>query len=294
MDLSGNQFVYDGVNSNKYDLRFMEINTERFMSVAGALTHQTTFLNAPKRRVINGVVYSDSSPEFDVEIISEKPISVFDKREIEKWLFYQTAYKKLYVNPASKDEGEVIDLPYYKVDSNRENFSNFKVYPFIRCVFTNPVAIEYASGLHGWQCTCCTDSPFATLDAVKIIEPIGSMESYGTGLKKFNIYVDSDMPDYIFPTVKFTLNNSGSVSWKNITDSENREFKVDELTAGTILYCNSETNRVSNSSGSNGDNYYPYVTKRFFPRLLPGDNKIIVGDNITSVEITWNNRRWFM
>ena len=296
MYLSGNEFIYDGVNSTKYDLRFMEIDTEHFNKLAGTLTHQNTFLQNAKRRVINGVVYADSALEFEAEIISEKPISIRDKREIENWLFYQTSYKKLYVNPATYDEGEVVDYPYMRVAPGDENFSRFRVYPYVGCVFTDPVEIEYSSGTHGWKCKVVCDAPFASLDAVKISVSSAYMQHYGTGLNSFEFDVDTDIKDYTYPLIKFTIPDGaeGRIEWVNKSDDENRRFIVEGLESPISLYCNSEINRLADSTFANSTSYYSYITSREFPRLVPGTNTIIVSDNISNVEIQWQNRRWFL
>lgn len=313
MYLSNNGFIYDGVNSSAYGLRFLEINTTAFNQVVGSLGYQNVFLRNSKRNVVGGVNYAESAPEIDVEIISEQPISAQSLREIENWLFCQNGYKKLYIDPMCRDEGESVD-PYDSNDTHNgeyeraENavnasFDNTKIYPYIRCVFINPVEIRYASGVHGWGCTMVCDAPYATLDEVKYEIESDEMEEYvgAVGYKQFVVNVDTDLHDYTYPVIQFDVTDSGDIYWNNSSDKidgVSRPLIVSEYAhtapVSFSMYCNSRINRLATSTADDGVSLYDYIRMRNFPRLVRGENTIVVSDNVSKVTIEWHNRRWFL
>lgn len=188
MNLSGHHFEYAGQSSVPYGLFIGHIDTEMLQSSCGAVTYQTIFMKNSRRRHIGGIDWSGSPLSFEMEILSEQPIPPHTARQIQNWLFHAPTYQPLCVAEKEDDAAERVDGVVRRVH--------------LDCVLYNPTAITFATGLHGWKCTCDCATPMALqesitreFDADDLSEPI-------------HLYVDTDSHDYIYPQITVTLSDA--------------------------------------------------------------------------------------
>lgn len=177
-----NTFEYDGIKSAKYGLFFGHVDTERLKQICGNLEYNQVFYPSLNRQEIHGVNKDEFPLSFDVEIISAEPISYWSAKDIKKWLFNSPTYKRLYAS-------SVKDKTIEKINGEIKR-------RYVECVFTNPEAMFYADGLHGWKCTCILSSGWAFQDEIEI--------TYTDFTESITISVDSDNGEYIYPTFTFS------------------------------------------------------------------------------------------
>ena len=66
--LLGNRFIYDGVNSSRYNLSILRIDTDGLNSAEGSVEYSSSFFPAQNKRYITGVSRESAPLEFEVEI----------------------------------------------------------------------------------------------------------------------------------------------------------------------------------------------------------------------------------
>lgn len=114
------------------------------------------------------------------------------------------------------------------------------------------------------------------------------------GVKAPVIHVDSDIDEYTYPVVTFyTGANGGSITIKNVSDDPNRTTEFQRLPPYQKVVIDSKINSVSRylvDGASEG--LYQFMTKKNFPRLISGVNNLEISGDITSIEYTWQNRRF--
>lgn len=271
MNLSGHYFVYDDVHSARYGLRFLRINTEKLTRLAADISYNTSFNKYDKSFTINGIDYSSSPAEFEVEILSERPISQAVAKRITKWLFNRADYRALYTDP--------------NYDNTREYVRGVAKREYINCVFYNPVEISFADGLHGWKATCLTSSNMALQESVSI---------EFTGLNgeetEKSIVVDTDIDDYVYPIITITAASNVSNRYPEIINQTDnyRSFKLNSITSGQLVIVN---NKIGTAKTNAGVSVYEKVDGKRFFRLVPGKNDLTLKD-IEAVNITFSNSRW--
>ena len=99
MDLAGCHFTYADVSSREFDLWFAHCDTSDYQAINGTTKSLTVFSSRGNKRYFIANDYKDSPVTIDVELITddERPLSVGEMREIEKWLFNRKNYYKLYI-----------------------------------------------------------------------------------------------------------------------------------------------------------------------------------------------------
>ena len=265
-----NNFEYDGINSKKYGLFFGHVDTERLKQIYGNLEYNQVFYPSLNRQEIHGVNKDEFPLSFDLEIISAEPISYWSAKEIKKWLFNSPTYKKLY---ASRIKDKTIE----KINGEEKR-------RYVECVFTNPEAMFYADGLHGWKCTCTLSSGWAFQDEIEI--------TYTDFTENITIPVDSDNGDYIYPTFTFvagTTTNPVSPTIVNTSDN-NRVMEIKDVPAQTDVYVDSAVGTITDNTGTS---LYPNLVDQKFLRLVNGDNVLRVS-GISELTIKYQNVRYII
>lgn len=155
--LDGSHFIYNDVHSTKYKLIFARVETSPVRSLAGKKTGKFVFDKATKARYHVGDDYSQSHMTFDVEIVTcdGQAIELQALREIERWLFANSSFKKLYIDPIDDPYGESYELAYGVQKSL-----------YFNCRFLYPEKLEYNGGVVGFKCTMETDSMLLWQDAI--------------------------------------------------------------------------------------------------------------------------------
>lgn len=276
MELSGSHFIYNGVASEQYGLIFANVDTSRLSSLAGESSSVTVYNKSGKKNYFIGEDFESSPLIFDAEVVTEDEHSLdrWTRREIEKWLFHQHDYRKLYVDECcdvSSDTYEVINGEYKQL--------------YLSCRFTNAEKIESANGIIGYKFTIECDSRMAWQD------PVGYSYTFDSTGDTFNtvisVNVDTDSKDYVYPKVVISIGSTGGdIIISNLTDDSTRTTSFDGLTPNITLTMKGEgINYVS------GDNYLKFSSRNFI-RLLDGENKISIYGDIIGIEFEFQNRRY--
>lgn len=155
--LDGNHFIYNDVPSSKYKLIFARVETSPARNLSGTKKGRFIFNQAMKQRYLVDDDYTDTPMSFDVEIVTcdGEPMELRTLREVERWLFTNSTFRKLYVDPADDPYGETYEIIYGKQK---------KLY--FNCRFMNPEKLEYNGGVVGFKCTIETDGMMLWQDSV--------------------------------------------------------------------------------------------------------------------------------
>ena len=269
-----NNFEYDGVWSEKYGLFFGHVDTERLKQICGNLEYNQAYYPSLNRQEIHGTNKDEFPLSFDIEIISAEPISHWTANEIKKWLFNSLTYKRLYANKLKDNTIEIIN--------GKEKRK------YVECIFTNPEAMFYADGLHGWKCTCILSSGWAFQDEIEMKYTFDDP----TVKTKITIPVDSDNNDYIYPSFTMVADNSSAqmnIQLKNISDNS-RVMEVDGVPANTVISVLSDIGVITDNTDQS---LYGFLKAQKFLRLVDGDNIVSV-KGITSLTIRYQNVRYII
>ena len=263
-------FEYDGIMSAKYGLFFGHVDTERLKQICGNLEYNQVFYPSLNRQEIHGVNKDEFPLSFDLEIISAEPISYWTAKEIKKWLFNSPTYKKLY---ASRIKDKTIE----KINGEEKR-------RYVECVFTNPEAMFYADGLHGWKCTCTLSSGWAFQDEIEI--------TYTDFTNDIDIPVDSDNGDYIYPTFTFSAAATTSLTSPAIinTSDNDRTMTVKDIKAQTKVYVDSAVGTITDNTGKS---LYTNLVDQKFLRLVNGDNVLKIS-GISELTVKSQNVRYII
>lgn len=275
-DIYGSHFEYSGVLSRKYGLIIATVGTDRIGKLSGDISGVTVFSKAPLKRYIIGDDMSNSPMSFDVEIVTDdgRVLEQHTRREIEKWLFNKHEYRKLYFDMSDDCPGDMIEL----VDGEQKRL-------YLNCRFINPEKLEYNGGLVGYKATLEADSPMFWQDTINKTFTLSNTSADSQTV--VNIIVDSDIDDYVYPKVTFTIGDvGGDVTFINNTDDSTRFTKFVGLSANATITMNGELNYISGQ-------YYEKFSTRNFIRLLDGTNNVTVRGNVKTIKIEFQNRRNF-
>jgi len=265
-----NTFEYDGINSKKYGLFFGHVDTERLKQICGNLEYNQVFYPSLNRQEIHGVNKDEFPLSFDLEIISAEPISYWSAKEIKKWLFNSLTYKKLY---ASRIKDNTIE----KINGEEKR-------RYVECIFTNPEAMFYADGLHGWKCTCTLSSGWAFQDDIEV--------AYTDFTEDIVVHVDSDNGEYIYPIFAFIADgttNPISPTIVNKSDN-NRAMVIKNIPAHAEVYVDSAVGTVTDDMGAS---LYPKLVDQKFLRFVNGDNVLSIS-GISDIQIKYRNVRYII
>ncbi len=265
-----NDFEYDGIASTRYGLFFGHVDTERLKQICGNLEYNQVFYPSLNRQEIHGTNKDEFPLSFELEIISAEPISHWSAKEIKKWLFNSLTYKKLYANKFK--------------DNTIERINGEEKRKYVECIFTNPEAMFYADGLHGWKCTCTLSSGWAFQDEIEI--------TYTDFTENITVPVDSDNGEYIYPTFALSAaatTNPISPTIVNMSDN-NRTMEIKDIPAQTKAYVDSAIGTITNGTNIS---LYPNLVGQKFLRLVNGDNVLSVS-GISELTIRYQNVRYIL
>lgn len=158
VELYGKHFIYNGTFSRNYGLIFANVETSRYLSISGQKEGKFVFNNAIKARHLIGDKYDASPLTFEIEIVTcdGHAIEYNEIRQIERWLFVNSTFRKLYIDPADDPFGETTDM-VYGVQKNL----------YFNARFLYPEKIEGNGGVVGFRCMMETDSMMMWQDECK-------------------------------------------------------------------------------------------------------------------------------
>lgn len=272
VDIYDSYFEYGGKLSREYGLIIASMDTSRNLRLSGDISAVTIFNKRNTRNYLVDLEYKDSPISFDVEFFTDDqtPMSRETMRAVEKWLFQRGRYQKLYIDKESDCNFQTVEI----IDGKEKRL-------YFNCRFSNPERIESDSGVIGYKATLENDSAFLWQDPiVKRLSGHGAEEPY-------IVTVDTDTDDYTYPKITFRLNESMSRALiVNLTDdNETRATEIINPPADTNIVIDSELNYISGVSTEDG------AAIQTFPRLLDGENEVIVYGDVDWVEFEFQNRR---
>lgn len=268
-----NDFEYDGVMSAKYGLLFGHIDTERLKQICGNLEYNQVYYPSLNRQEIHGVNKDEFPLSFDIEIISAEPILYWFEKEIKQWLFNSPTYKKLYASRIK--------------DKTTESINGKEKRKYVECIFTNPEAMFYADGLHGWKCTCILSSGWAFQDEIEIKYTFDDP----TVETEITIPVNSDSGDYIYPTFTFSAATTNPISPTIVNTSDNnRTMEIKDIVAQIEVYVDSAIGIITDNTGTS---LYSNLVDQKFLRLVNGKNVLGVS-GINELTIKYQNVRYII
>lgn len=276
MELSGMHFVYSGINSRAYGLIFANVNTNRNTRLSGDMNSMTVFNHSDNRRYYIGDSYEDSALQFDAEIVTYncKPLDRHIQRKVEKWLFHQPNYRKLYVDKFDDCYGESFD-----------HINGVERQLYLNCRFMYPEKIETDGGVVGYKFTIECDNSMAWQDPVSFMYNISHETQNDSSV--IDVVVDTDINDYVYPKVSIQVGSlGGDIVIANSSDDSARLTTFKDLTPNITL--------VVNGNGINyvsGENYLKFKDRNFV-RLIDGVNHITVIGNIEHISMEFQNQRY--
>lgn len=275
-DIYGSYFEYGGMLSCQYGLIIATVNSSRMLKLGGDITGSTVFSKAAQKRYLVGDDMSNSPLSFDVEIVTDDGhiLEQPERRTIEKWLFNKHDYRKLYFDTDDDCTEDMSEL----IGGVRKRL-------YLNCRFVNPEKLEYNGGLVGYKATLEADSRMFWQDAVE--KSFTLNHSGASAQSVIAVDVDSDIDDYIYPKVTFTLGSTGGeVIFINNSDDSTRVTKFVELSANSTIIMKGELGFIS------GQNYQKFSTRNFI-RFLDGANNLTIKGDIATIKFEFQNRRNF-
>lgn len=273
-DIYGSHFEYGGISSRQYSLIIGNVDTSRMSALCGSKEGITVFSKSAKKRYLIDDDYTNSPISFDVEIVTEngRCLETVECKQIKKWLFNHSTYRKLYIDIADDEFGET----YEYVDGKR-------LRNYLNCRLINPEKLEFNGGVVGYKATLEADSDMFWQDAVVKTFTINNGSADASTI--VTVKVDTDLDEYIYPKVTIKMGGSGGdITIANNTDDGTRLTKFVDVGAYATLIMKGELNYVSGQ-------YYEKFYQRNFIRLLDGENKLMVLGDIDSIEIEYSARR---
>lgn len=256
MSFYGKNFLYNNISSEIYGLICASIDSSgQEASPAGNnVDIIEEYILRRETPYFYGVSYS-SKLEFPVSFFSENPIPRQKVREIEKWLFGQTTYKKFRVL-----QEDLTDVYY-------------------NCIFTENSLICIGNQVYGFSTTAKCDASWAWG------EPITFTKTNATG--SFTIVNQSDNIRYTKPTLTLTFGaNQSNVSIQNTSDTGRSAMIFSTVTSGEVITINNDLQSIS----SNEEIIVDRFNGKYF-YLVPDTNNITISGVIATFAITYTPAR---
>jgi len=256
MAFFGNSFIYDGVPSETYGLKIMDIDSQAISKTMGSSSMEI-YEQKIYRRATPYFYGSTPSPKlsFAFSAYSEDELDAGTFELIQKWLFSSRSYKKFQI-----DQADIQDI-------------------YFNCILNNPTINRVGNLIKGFSCDVVCDSPFAWKF------PITNTYTYTESIvdRTENFYnASDDTGDYLYPTLVITMNNlGGSFTITNINDN-NRVSSITGLSGDEVITINSSFQTISSSTGLRRLSNF---NKKFL-RLVPSLNQLRIQGNVSSVAMT--------
>lgn len=273
-DIYGSHFEFGGLSSRMYDLVFVNLNTSRWIQLAGNSESVTIYNKGANKAYVIGDDHTKSPVVLDAEITTEscRSLDISEQRQIEKWLFGHKNYRKLYFDMADDPTAATYEIVDGKLYRN-----------YLNCRMLNPERIEGTGGICGYKFQIMCDSNMFWQDAHTHNFSVNNGAPDVSTI--VTVPVDTDFREYIYPKVKITMGGTGGdITIVNNTDDSTRLTKFVGISPYATVIMKGELNYVS-------DQYYEKLATRNFIRLLDGENKLFVLGDVDSIEFEYSARR---
>lgn len=275
--MTGQNFIFGGRHLTDFGFIMAKPNEEDSSGLNREVLKGTT--NSCRSKAIHyGTVYNSviTLPFLIVKFNPRKPndsdISAFELRKLQSWLTSSQMPQPLYL---IGEDGSGIE--YHGI------FTDISPFAF--------------HGLHGLSLKFTCDSPFA-YDTKKIRVDM----SESTGVLAKQLYCDTDENgEFIYPTIQYTPNSAGTVSFANQDDGgSSMRFTLSQKYDEVIIDCGLKRILADGAPLSLSDvgwnttkvtdynNVNTGIYKMYWLRLLPGINHIDITGNGNYV-ITYKN-----
>ena len=273
-DIYGSHFEFGGLSSRMYDLVFVNLNTSRWIQLAGNSESVTIYNKGANKAYVIGDDHTKSPVVLDAEITTEscRSLDISEQRQIEKWLFGHKNYRKLYFDMADDPTAATYEIVDGKLYRN-----------YLNCRMLNPERIEGNGGICGYKLQIMCDSNMFWQDAHTHNFSVNNGAPDVSTI--VTVPVDTDFREYIYPKVKITMGGTGGdITIVNNTDDSTRLTQFVGISPYATVIMKGELNYVS-------DQYYEKLATRNFIRLLDGENKLFVLGDVDSIEFEYSARR---
>lgn len=277
LNLSGCHFEYAGKTSRVYNLIFANATTTHITKLSGESASKTVYDKHTHKAYMVGQDYSDSPISFDAEIISEtgEPLSREVRKEIERWLFCQPNYEKLYIDTVDDALCDTVEI-----------IGGVQKRLYLSCRFVDAEKLEYNGGIVGYKVTVACDSRMSWQEPIKEVLDL-NLPTQGSSAV-VNIKVDTDINDYTYPKITITMGDLGGnlLIYNNSIDNVEKRFvRFANLEPNVEFTMDGRINYISNNQFQN------FITHNFI-RLWDGENKLTIIGNVKKIEFEWQNRRF--
>lgn len=273
-DMYGSHFEFAGTSSRRWGLIFVTMEANRRTQLGGEKQGVAIFSKIANKRYLIDDDYSSSPVSFDIEIVtdSERCLDLTERRQIEKWLFNRSDYRKLYMDIADDKCGET----YEYVDGElKRNYLN--------CRFVNPMRIEGNGGIVGYKATLEADSNMFWQEP--IIRRYTVSNGADDASSNIVVKVDTDLDEFIYPRVTIHIGNvGGNIVIFNNDDDSSRMTRLLDMPPLSSVTMKGEINYVSGQ-------YYLKFADRNFIRLLDGENTLTIFGDVETIEFEYSARR---
>lgn len=186
-------FLYNGVSGAQYGLWAGYVNDSPNDNNTIQVPYSYELAISPTLHTarITNTVYEETYT-FQMEIISDVPVSQIQEREILGWLIDSPSFKRLELFTYGTS-GSFFERTHYN------------------CILSNPQRIYGNAGVVGWTVSVITDAPYAWADR----------QSYSYQAFPCVHFNRSDEPAYTYPVIEIAIGTKGgAVSIKNTTTGE--------------------------------------------------------------------------
>ena len=273
-DIYGSHFEFGGLSSRMYDLVFVNLNTSRWVQLAGTSDGVTIYNKGANKSYAIGDDHTKSPVVLEAEIATEscRCLDASEQRQIEKWLFGHKNFRKLYFDMADDPTAATYEIVDGKLYRN-----------YLNCRMLSPERIEGNGGICGYKFQIVCDSNMFWQDAHTHNFSVNNGAPDVSTI--ITVPVDTDFREYIYPKVKITMGGAGGdITIVNNTDDSTRLTQFVGISPYATVIMKGELNYVS-------DQYYEKLATRNFIRLLDGENKLFVLGDVDSIEFEYSARR---
>ena len=257
MTIWGKSFIFNGVPSEIYDLRFFDFDPPNPANSpsGGTVSIMEEWLYRREKPYFYGRYYQESL-EFDMVVGSYSYIDGASRDAIQTWLVGRSSYLPLRIV-----QDDISDIVYNVI--------------FTQSTKIDVGGLNYAIMLHA-KC----DRPWAvSYPAATTITNSSASSIYTTN---FDFVNGSTYSGYNKPTITFTMGTlGGNLSIVNASDSD-RNFAFTDLAANEIITVDNDRGIITSSGSSLR---MANFNKNFF-RAIQGINDLTVSGSIVSLTIT--------
>lgn len=251
-------FVFDDIPSETFGLFVISEGAAGVIENTGSNSVEL-FTQEVYRRPTPYFFGTQQTPvlEFELSFASLDPVDAGTQRQIQKWLFGHSQYKKLQIMQCDMDD------------------------MYFNCILTEPKITTVGNFAYMFKCTVICDAPWAW--GFWHTDTFGPFVDEGT----FSYNNTSDNNYYTYPQVEITLSSTGAgVTLINKTDN-NSTTEFTSLLQNEVLTIDSDRSIIKSSTGLRRFENF----KGVLPRLVRGMNNFQILGDIASISITMRDAK---